>query len=141
MTAYFDTSALVPLVLAEPSTAVSRRAWYETDSVASSSLAYVEVHTALAQANRMSRMTDTEHGMATRAFEALWAQITPIAPVEEIIRDAARLGTAHALRGYDAVHCATAFAIASSDLVAVSGDQDLLRAWDALGIATVDTAG
>jgi len=39
------------------------------------------------------------------------------------------------------VHRATALAVAADDFVAVTGDQDLLRAWRALGLATVDTAG
>jgi len=48
------------------------------------------------------------------------------------------LGAGHALRGYDAVHCATALAVASEDFVAIAGDHDLLRAWSELGIATID---
>ena len=54
---------------------------------------------------------------------------------------ATREACTQGLRGGDAVHRATALAVAADDFVAVTGDQDLLRAWRALGLATVDTAG
>jgi uncharacterized protein len=43
------------------------------------------------------------------------------------------------LRGYDAVHCASAEQLDDDDLVAASGDQRLLTAWLELGMATYDT--
>jgi uncharacterized protein len=45
----------------------------------------------------------------------------------------------HGLRGYDAVHCAAALAVTEDDVVAASGDRDLLAAWRADGLAVVDT--
>lgn len=141
MTAYFDTSAIVPLLIDEASSLQCEGAWNDADEIATSTLAFVEVHTVLAQARRSRRLTPAAHEGALESFERLWEEITPITPSDEIIRSAALLGTIHALRGYDAVHCATALAAASDDYVAVSGDRDLLRAWSELGIATIDTAG
>ena len=62
-----------------------------------------------------------------------------IFPSDEIIRHAAELTAAQGLRGYDAIHCATALALDTPDFVAVSGDRALLRAWSTLGIPTADT--
>ena len=42
------------------------------------------------------------------------------------------------LRGYVAVHCASAEAVNDADLVAAAGDRQLLDAWQQMGIATVD---
>ncbi|ORW78676.1 twitching motility protein PilT [Mycobacterium riyadhense] len=42
------------------------------------------------------------------------------------------------MRGYDAVHCASAEQLDDDDVVAASGDQRLLTAWLELGIATYD---
>ena len=43
------------------------------------------------------------------------------------------------LRGYDAVHCASAELINDDELVAVTGDRHLLTAWRGLGLTTYDT--
>lgn len=61
-----------------------------------------------------------------------------IAISDHVIEHAARLSADHALRGYDALHCAAALAAASDDFIAVAGDRDLLRTWSDLGVATVD---
>jgi hypothetical protein len=45
------------------------------------------------------------------------------------------------LRGYDAVHCASAEQIRDRDLVVASGGRALLAACSQLGLATADTAG
>ncbi|KQZ09905.1 PIN domain-containing protein [Microbacterium sp. MEC084] len=140
MLAYFDTSAVVPLLIDEPASERCARAWDSAHRIASTALTYVEVHTALAQAHRRDRLSDPQHLAAIDAFEELWSQVTSITPSDALIRHAAALGAAHALRGYDAVHCATAVLIMSDDSVAVSGDQDLLRAWHTAGLHTIDVS-
>jgi predicted nucleic acid-binding protein len=60
---------------------------------------------------------------------------------ERLVRTAADLAHRFALRGYDAVHCAAATQLDAPDLVAASGDRQLLAAWRALGVATFDPAG
>lgn len=42
------------------------------------------------------------------------------------------------MRGYDAVHCASAEQLADADLVVVAGDQKLLDACRSLGMAIAD---
>ncbi|MFT4211571.1 MAG: hypothetical protein QM626_06820 [Microbacterium sp.] len=87
----------------------------------------------------MRRLDDAAYERALRGFAAIWAGVAQIAVGDdELIAQACQLGERLALRGYDAVHCATAAAAASADFVAVSGDRNLLRARDGLGIATVD---
>lgn len=138
MTAYFDTSALVPLVIEEPSSRICERAWNATDTVVASSLAYVEARAAVAQANRGERITKRQLERATEVFDEIWAQVTVVTPTDALIRRAAQLAESHALRGYDAVHCATALAVASERSFAATGDSALLAAWHELGLATVD---
>lgn len=141
MTAYFDTSALIPLIIDEPSSAICERAWRAARRVASSTLAYVEARAALAQARRLGRLSDEQHDEATSGFDDLWAQIATITPAPPLLRHAANLSGSHALRGYDAVHCASALALRDSELFAVSGDHALLGAWRDLGLTTVDING
>ncbi|MGH3939622.1 MAG: hypothetical protein ACRDTG_13525 [Pseudonocardiaceae bacterium] len=54
------------------------------------------------------------------------------------LRRAAHLAHHCALRGYDAVHCASAEQLDDDDLVVAAGDQKLLNACSSLGMATAD---
>jgi len=138
MTAYFDTSALIPLIIKEPSSATSLRAWDAADTVASSALTYVEAHTSFARAQRMGRLTEEQLDRALVRFDRLWRQVAVLSPTDAIVREAALLGRRHALRGYDAVHCASVLAARDESTYAVSGDRALLEAWHELGVVTVD---
>jgi hypothetical protein len=136
---YLDTSALVPLLVAEPSSAACRRFWDDADEVVSSRLLYVETAAALSQARRMDRLTDHEHYASLRLLDQLWAEVDVAEVDEPVVARAATLAHQLALRGYDAVHCASAEQLNDEDVVAATGDQRLLAAWTELGIATFDT--
>jgi predicted nucleic acid-binding protein len=136
---FLDTSAFVPLLIAEPSSESCRRFWDDADTVVSSRLLYVETAAALAQARRMDRLTADEHRESLQLLEQLWSEVD-IAEVDEaVVARAAVLAHECALRGYDAVHCASAEQLDDEDLVAASGDQALLAAWIKLGMATFDS--
>ena len=63
-----------------------------------------------------------------------------IAEVDQIVVErAAALAYRFDLRGYDAMHCATAAQLTEQDLAAAAGDRRLLDAWAELGLATFDT--
>lgn len=141
MQTYFDASALVPILIAERGSDECRRQWESTDTAITSAITNVEVHAALAAALRQGRLDDRAHQRATEAFEVLADDMAQVPVTSRVIRSAADLAFRYALRGYDAVHCATALAAASDGLIAASGDRDLLRAWSALGLHTADTAG
>ena len=85
MIAYFDTSAVVPLLVVEAGTDVSLRVFLQAET-----------------------------------------------PVRGLGRD-------HALRGYDAVHCAAALRVTSGTTVALAGNRDLLAAWQREGLQVLDT--
>ena len=139
MIGYLDTSALVPLLIAEPSSAACRRFWDDADVLITSRLTYVETAAALAQARRLARISDRTHRASLRALDARWAELATVEVDDPLVRDAADLSRRHNLRGYDAVHCASARQLAAADLVAAAGDRQLLDAWLAIGIDTYDT--
>jgi predicted nucleic acid-binding protein len=136
---YLDTSAFVPLLIAEPTSAACRRFWDDADAVVSSRLLYVETAAALAQARRMDRLTGQEHQNSLGLLDRLWAEVDVAEVDEPVVARAAALAHQLALRGYDAVHCASAEQLDDEDVVAATGDQRLLAAWTELGIATFDT--
>ncbi|WP_028938317.1 type II toxin-antitoxin system VapC family toxin [Pseudonocardia spinosispora] len=139
MIGYADTSAVVPLLVAEPSSGMCRRFWDDTDVVVSSRLLYVEAAAALAQAQRMRRLTADQHDQALAILDTLWAQFDIVEIDELLVRRAARLAHDLGLRGYDAIHCAAAEQLNDDNVVAASGDQCLLNAWSTLNIDTFDT--
>lgn len=68
MILYVDTSALVPLLVDEPSTTVCGELWDGADSVTCVRLGYIEAVAALAMAERMGRVTPD--GMRERAVRS-----------------------------------------------------------------------
>jgi predicted nucleic acid-binding protein len=138
---YLDTSAFVPLLVAEPGSAACRRFWDDADDVVACRLTYVETAAALAAAKRGGRLNDAQHAAALALVERLWSELDIIEVDEGVVRTAAVFADRFALRGYDAVHCASVARLEDNDLVAATGDGRLLRAWAALGIATYDPNG
>ena len=139
MIVYLDTSALVPLLIEEPSSTACRRLWDDADDVVSSRLGYLEIAAALSQARRLDRLTSKQQRSALNGLDEIWSQMQ-IAEIDQpLVARAARLADQFALRGYDAVHCASAEVLSGDTVVAGGGDRQLLAAWQALGINTFDT--
>jgi len=136
---YFDTSAFVPLLVDEPGSSLCRRFWDDADSVVTSRLLYAETAAALAQALRLGRLAQPDHQSALRLLDRLWFEFDVVEPTEAVVGRAAELAHACALRGYDAVHCASAEQVDDDDLVVASGDRLVLDACLSLGLATADT--
>ena len=139
MIGYLDTSAFVPLLVAEPSSPACRRFWDSADAVVTCRLLYVEAAAALAQAERMERLDGRQHRRARDLLDGFWAEFDVIEIDELLARAAADAAHALGLRGYDAVHFAAAEHLADADLVAAAGDKRLLTAWYGRGLSTYDT--
>ncbi|PIB80819.1 type II toxin-antitoxin system VapC family toxin [Mycobacterium celatum] len=139
MIGYLDTAAFVPLLIDEPTSQACRRFWDDADVIVSSRLLYAETAAALAQAEQMGRLTEAEHPQARRRLDQMWSEMDVIEVDEHVVTRAADLAHRLALRGYDAVHAASAEQLDDDDVAAASGDQALLTAWMELGMATYDT--
>ena len=135
MIAYFDTSAIVPLVVDEASTELCNRLWTESTRVVSVRLLYPEARAALARAHRIGRLTRSQLAAAIAELESVAEEIDVIEVTADLARIAGELAQEHALRGFDAVHLAAARSIADEDLVLVTGDVDLAAAGRASGIS------
>jgi predicted nucleic acid-binding protein len=133
--AYFDTSAVVPLLISEAGSERAASLWNSSDRVASVRLFYPETRAALAQAERLGRLTARNLRAAVNQLDALLGEMDIIEVDEPLARRAGDLSETHRLRGYDAVHLAAAELIRDSDFVLVAGDAALLEAGSAAGIA------
>ena len=139
MILYVDTSALVPLLIEEPTSAACGELWDAADSVVVTRLAYVETTAALAMAGRMARISEAQASEARSLLDDLWVVTHVIELGPSLMEAAARSAVVHGLKGYDAVHCAAGVSVNDVDLVAASGDQQLIAAWRAEGLAVRDT--
>lgn len=139
MIAYFDTSALVPLFINEPSTERCIRLWNEASRVVSVRLLYPEARASLARAERMGRVTGAQLAAAIVELDAIIAEVDHVEVTADLAHSAGELAHTLGLRGYDAVHLAAAITVADTDLVIVTGDADLAAAATAMGIAVALT--
>jgi predicted nucleic acid-binding protein len=138
--AYFDTSAVIQLLIGEPSSATCVRMWNEATRSVSIRLLYPEARAALARAARMGRITKREHEIAIAELETIITEIDHVEITAQLARDAGDLAQAHQLRGYDAVHLAAAMAALDSELVLVTADHDLSSAARAQGLPVALTS-
>jgi uncharacterized protein len=133
--AYFDTSAIVPLLVDEATTETCNRLWNESTRVVSVRLIYPEARAALARAGRLGRLTRSQLNAAVLELDSLIEEVDVIELSPDIARSAGELAQQHGFRGYDAVHLAAALAVADDDLVLITGDLELATAAQAAGIA------
>ena len=140
MIAYYDTSAVVPLLIAEPGSARAATLWDQADRVVSVRLLYPEARAALAYAERLGRLSHRQLRVAVAEFDDRWSQLDLVEVDEQLAFRAGALAEAHGLRGYDAVHLAAADRIRDADLVVVAGDGALLNAASAEGITIANLA-
>ena len=141
MIAYFDTSALIPLVIDEPSSEPAARLWDQATRVVSSRLLYPEARAAVARARRMERITSRTSRRAVSELDDLLTQVDIVELDRLLSQRAGELAELYDLRGYDAVHLASAERVVDPEVVVVAGDADLIRAGRALGLSTASTRG
>lgn len=135
MIAYFDTSAIVPLLIDEIGTQAAGDIWDRADRLVSIRLAHVELRAALAQAARIGRISSKHLRSCVHDLEAVFDQIDMVDVDDDLIREAGELAEDHGLRAYDAVHLAAALRVDDLELIVVAGDRALLAAAEALGMS------
>jgi uncharacterized protein len=122
---YFDSSALVKLVVKEAGSELAAQLWDGCDAALASRLAYPEVRAALAAAARNHDLDADGLRTAEQSWEEFWAATRPVELTPAVERQAGELAREHALRGADSVHLASALAIGDPDLVIAVWDRRL----------------
>jgi len=136
---YLDTSALVKLFVQEDGSDLAVGLVDAADVMATSRLAYVETRAALAAAARARRLTRAALRSATTDLDRRWDTLGVVEVTQEIAQRAAALAETRALRGFDALHLASALAIADDEFVLATWDEDLALAALAEGLAVAPT--
>jgi predicted nucleic acid-binding protein len=128
---YWDTSAIVPLLVPEDSSDRLTALMREDPGVAVWWITRVECASALARLARQGALSHGDLALATRRLAAsasTWSEVPPTGPVRD---QAMRLLRLHALRAADALQLAAALILAEHDptrLPFVTKDGALARA-------------
>jgi len=134
--AYFDTSALVKLYADEPGAKSARAAALEAELIATSIVTYAEMRSAFARKLRFGDITAVARNRFKEQFELGWEsfQIVPIE--EDTVKRAGELAETHGLKGFDAVHLASANILGSrfGKVTFACFDAELSRAASACGM-------
>lgn len=131
---YFDTSAFFKLFLPEPGSDLAHDLWGQADAMVSSRLLYPEARAAAAAAHRAGRVRARRLRATVERIEELCDALRVVALDDALARSSGDLAERHALRGYDAVHLASALAIDEpGELVVATWDGELGAAATAEG--------
>jgi predicted nucleic acid-binding protein len=135
--AFWDSSALVKLLVEEPGTDVAVALWDESAGVVASRLSVPEMSAALATAERVGRVDRVNARVARNEWRRYLVALDVIEISADVADHAAGLAAAHPLSGANAVHLATALALRDAELVLATWDRRLATAAAAEGLAVV----
>lgn len=89
----------------------------------------------MAAAQRQGRLKESEHTQALAVFEELQGELVTVGVDEDLAHHAGEHAEDLGLRGYDAVHLATALELGEEEVVLVTWDRGLARAAELAGLA------
>jgi uncharacterized protein len=105
---YLDTSSLVKLYVSEKATPATKQLVGAMEVIATSRLAYVEARAAFARKRRERGVGPKDYRNILQNFDNDWESYFVVDISEALVKMAAQLAAKHALRGYDAIHLASA---------------------------------
>jgi predicted nucleic acid-binding protein len=134
--AYFDTSALLKLIIAEQGADQAISLWQQASEVVVSRLAWPEAVAALAAARRGRRVGDEGYQAAADRLGQCFERCTVVSVADSLVDRAADLAVGHDLRAAHAIHLATALTVTEADSLIVTWDRRLRLAAVQAGLAT-----
>jgi len=137
---FWDTSAIIPLVIAEPGTSRAK-IWFRQDSeIIVWTLTRVELLSAIARRRREEPKSSPLLAAARRDLLRAWDRWSEVTAIEAVRRLAERLVETHKLRAADALQLGAALVAAESDpggLEFVTFDHNLADAADREGFSVL----
>ena len=131
MITYVDTSTFVKVLIREPGSGAAREIWNGARQLASVLLITVEAHAAIASARRAGRLSTMHYERARNELEIRLDELQLADVGHFLVERASELAAGFGLRGYDAVHLASA-ELVGADLF-TSADGTLCSAARSLG--------
>jgi len=138
---YFDTSALIKRFVEEAGSTRVEAILAADPLLATSKVAYAEVHAGLARKLREKALTAAAYRRTSRSFDADWRAYVRVDLADALLLDVRELVRRHPLRGFDAIHLASAKRLQeqlAEEIVLIASDERLLTAAQAEGLSTID---
>lgn len=137
LTIYLDTSALLKRYINEARAEETRQFLERADEIETIVITRVETASALARLVFSRSITDEEGERVWKEFSGDWTILTRLQVTAQVVERAASLARQYRLRGYDAVHLASA--IVSQENLGVpitlaTFDRDLWEAGQKAGL-------
>mgnify|MGYP006274787923 CR=1 FL=1 len=111
MILYLDTSSLVKLYVEEAGSSETSLLLESSEIVATSIVAYAEARAAFARRYREQSFSESEFERLKAFFESDWRGYFILHLTLEVTQSAGNLAEKHALRGFDAIHLASAITL------------------------------
>lgn len=108
MILYLDTSAWVKLYVSEPGSRELRAITNKADAMAASAVAYPEARATFARLKTQGISTEAKHQQRLAQLNLDWENMLRIELVPAVVRAAGDLAEVYGLRGFDAIHLASA---------------------------------
>ncbi|MEX0806003.1 MAG: type II toxin-antitoxin system VapC family toxin [Candidatus Binatia bacterium] len=142
---YLDTSALIKRFVNEKGSALAESLVQGKGAIATAKIAYAEIFACLTRKLREGNVSKTQYALACRQFERDWHAYLRVELGDDILLLARDLIQRHPLRGYDAVHLASALRLKialGEEITFAAADERLLKAAEAekLQFLNVETA-
>ncbi|HET7745115.1 MAG TPA: type II toxin-antitoxin system VapC family toxin [Gaiellaceae bacterium] len=135
MTLYYDTSAVVKLIVREAESESALDLFGSAVELASASIGYVEAQSALGRIARDRRLSATRRRRARDDLDRVWSETYVIELDDVLIRSAADTADVLQLTAGDAIHLAAALTVDATELVFATWDAELRRAALEAGLA------
>ena len=137
MSAYFDTSAMVKRYFDEVGSADVAAAWGEQAPIFISRVGYAETVATIHRRSRAGGAATHVIEDLLREFTADWDALRVVELTSELDGLINKVVSRHLLRGFDAIHLASALCVRDAlgtDLLFVSADRRLLQAAEQEGL-------
>jgi predicted nucleic acid-binding protein len=108
---YLDTSSLVKLYVEETASADVQGLVGSAEVTGTSLIAYAEARAAFARRFRENAFSDRDYNRLRSRFDSDWKNFLSIQVTREIVRMAGEMAEKHGLRGFDAIHLASALTL------------------------------
>ena len=137
MILYADSSALAKRYVSEPGSREVEALLRGAEVVGTGLITRAELSAAVASLVRTRSLERTEGEAILRVFRRHWSELTAIQLTEAVVAEADNLAWDQGLRGYDAVHLASAMSWQRGldrDVMLATFDVDLWQAGQSLGL-------
>ena len=133
---YLDTSALIKRYVWEPGSEKVRHVFRENGVIGTSKIAYPEVYVAFTRRMREGHLVPIRYKQVCHLFEREWPAYLLVEVLDDVLHLSRDLIKKHPLRGFDAIHLASAKSLAQqlrTPLTFGCADQRLLESAKAEG--------